>query len=160
MVRSRSKAKITCPYCNTDNSTIKKGKNVSGNQRYYCGICSKTFVETIHTIYYHKNHMKEKLTIISRSLINGMSLREIAYENKIDKNTISKLTNDMIKYPYDTTVFSIKDLEMNNVQCIKFWQLLTKRKKFIDNKDRIKIDSIINDWDKLNKIRRRRKNAG
>ena len=35
---------MNCKYCNCENCVIKKGKTITGKQRYFCKQCGKTFV--------------------------------------------------------------------------------------------------------------------
>ena len=35
---------MNCKHCNSENCVIKKGKTITGKQRYFCKQCEKTFV--------------------------------------------------------------------------------------------------------------------
>lgn len=70
-----SKVSESCPHCHQNNVT-KYGKTKSGEQRYFCKDCHKTFVATINSIFYKS----QKNMVVWEKFISCM----------VDKFSISK----------------------------------------------------------------------
>lgn len=70
---SKPKCTVKCVYC--DGDSTKSGKNIYGNQNYYCKICDKFFVEGIKE---KESEMLERHEEIKRMyLIEGLSTTQI-----------------------------------------------------------------------------------
>jgi transposase-like protein len=74
---------IHCPFCHSDD-LVKNGHNASGEQRWRCNKCKKSF-----QLAYKYNAWKPgiKEAIIEQTL-NSSGVRDISRNLKINKNTV------------------------------------------------------------------------
>ncbi len=57
---------MECPLCR-HHKAHKRGTTSKGNARYECPKCKKTFVETLDTIYFHRQIDPEKILLVLQS---------------------------------------------------------------------------------------------
>ncbi|MEM4058717.1 MAG: hypothetical protein QXZ12_08375 [Thermoplasmata archaeon] len=84
MARLRSEIKITCqnPACKyflkeKGKDIVKRGKNRTGRQQYYCNHCHKWFTETANTPLYYKHLFSEEILKICKFLVEKNGIRSI-----------------------------------------------------------------------------------
>ena len=74
---------MNCKHCNCENCVIKKGKTITGKQRYFCKQCGKTFVlEEVKRFY--PEELKKKAI---RMYFEGNSSRAVGRFFNIGKET-------------------------------------------------------------------------
>ena len=74
---------MNCKHCNCENCVIKKGKTITGKQRYFCKQCGKTFVlEEVKRFY--PEELKKKAI---RMYFEGNSSRAVGKFFNIGKET-------------------------------------------------------------------------
>lgn len=81
----RWKDKPTCPYCDSDRTTVAPEE-----QRHHCNNCNTTFSVTVGTIFHH-THLPLQKWLLAVSLVlnakKGLSARQLARDLDVNKNT-------------------------------------------------------------------------
>ncbi|MCC5665450.1 transposase [Nostoc sp. CHAB 5784] len=79
--------KPKCPYCESTNATAYKNEH-----RYHCNECFTSYSVTVGTLF-HKTHVELQKWFVAIHLVlnlpGGISVRQLAKEIEVNKNTAS-----------------------------------------------------------------------
>lgn len=82
--------KVDCRYCNQSVNIRKHGTARSGYQRYYCGLCQRTFqIKYIYNAYYPDTKKQ-----VNELRSQGENIRDTSRLLNIDVNTVSCYLKD------------------------------------------------------------------
>lgn len=124
---------VNCPYC-ASSEVVKNGNSPTGNQRYRCKLCSKTFTDT--GALHGRKTPSERIGAAVRKFYSGTSYKQIAEQmaDEYDipepsKQTIyawvKKYTDDAVKamaeHPADTGPEWVADEMVVSVGGRKMW---------------------------------------
>lgn len=107
--------KVYCPYCKSyDNTSIKETK------RHHCNTCNTSFSVTVKTVFHRTKVDLQKWIYLISIMSTGRkipSLRNLADELQVTKDTISKMIN-RIKQHY-TSDKEFIDKILNSISHVK-----------------------------------------
>ena len=128
MARPRSKIDITCQNLDCKHylieegkDIVKRGKNRSGHQQYYCNHCHSWFVETKNTPFYHKHFSKEEIFQICELLIENNTIRDIERITNHHRDTIGNLLDGLSMHTEYVDDFLINEIKFNSRQVCALW---------------------------------------
>jgi len=108
---------------------LKRGKNHAGHQQYFCNRCSKWFVETANTPFYHKHLSKDEIINICKHLVEKNGIRSIERLTGHHRDTISRLLEDLAEHAAIVNEFLIQELELTPIECDELWSFVKKTKE-------------------------------
>jgi transposase-like protein len=136
MARPRSKTDITCQnpkckfYLKEDGKDIlKRGKNKTGHQRYYCNHCHKWFLETSNTPLYHKHLSKKEIIRICKHLVEKNGIRSIERITGHHRDTISRLLDDLANHASFVNDILLNDIEVGQFEVDEMWSFIKKNRR-------------------------------
>lgn len=136
MARPRSKIDITCqnPRCRyflkeRGKDILKRGKNRSGHQQYFCNHCNTWFVETANTPLYRKHLSEGEIINICRHLVEKNGIRSIERITGHHRDTIGRLLEDIAEHAERMNDYLIKNLELTPFECDEFWSMVKKNRR-------------------------------
>lgn len=136
MARPRGKIEVTCP--NPDCShfgrekgkdIIKKGKNRTGHQQYYCFHCKSYFVETKGTPLYHKHLSEEEIVGVCRLLVEKNGIRSIERITGHHRDTIGHLLEDLAAHATLVNDYLLREVELSAFELDEMWTTVKKNKR-------------------------------
>jgi transposase-like protein len=136
MARPRGKIEAVCP--NSDcryfrrakgKDIIKKGKNSSGTQMYFCLHCRKYFVETSDTPLYRKRLKRKQIEQMCKLLVEKNGIRAIHRITGLNKNTVSDWIEDLAVHAIQVQNFLVHDLGLSAYECDELWTTVKKTKR-------------------------------
>ncbi|MFH7836260.1 MAG: hypothetical protein QXL51_06665 [Candidatus Aenigmatarchaeota archaeon] len=136
MARPRSEIKITCqnPACKyflkeKGKDIVKRGKNRTGHQQYYCNHCHKLFTETANTPLYYKHLSSEEILKICKLLVEKNGIRSIERITGHHRDTIGRVLEDLAEHTFEMNEILIKNLRLTPIECDELWTFVKKRKE-------------------------------
>lgn len=141
MARPRGKIKVVCQNINCKfyrkeegKDIIKKGKNKSKHQKYFCNHCKKYFVETKGTPLYKKKLSERKIKQLCKEFVEKKGVRAIERTLNINKNTVCNYLREFAEHAVEMTNYFVKNLNLSDVEIDEFWSFVKKNKKKLTKK--------------------------
>lgn len=106
--------KPRCPYCESTNATAYKSE-----RRYHCNSCYTSYSVTVGTLF-HKTHVSLEKWFLAISLVlnlpEGISVRQLAKEIGVNKNTASYMIERIRKATSEEQKLMQKLISINYLQ--------------------------------------------
>jgi len=141
MVRPRDEIDITCqnPKCKyflkeKGKDIIKRGKNRSGHQQYFCNNCQKWFVETANTPLYYKHLSKLQIIQICKHLVEKNGIRSIERITGHHRDTIGRLLEDLALHAELINDILLNEVKLGQFEVDEMWTFIKKNKKTLSKK--------------------------
>ena len=113
-----------CPFCKA--RVVKRGKNKSGKQQYYCKVCKKWLFD----IYKFHNHFsQEEVSQICKYLVEGKSIRHISKITGKHRDTISRLLEHLAWISVAPMQCLQQVIKIPKWQFRFLWYMIEKRKR-------------------------------
>jgi transposase-like protein len=150
MARPRGTIDVVCPNPECSHyrrekgkDIIKKGRNSSGTQMYYCFYCRKYFVQTSDTPMYRKRLSVKRVEQLCRLLVEKNGIRAIHRITGLNKNTVSAWIEDLAEHAIQVQNYLVNDLELSEYECDELWTTVKKTKRNLSTRalnglDRVK----------------------
>ncbi|MEM3858606.1 MAG: IS1 family transposase [Candidatus Micrarchaeaceae archaeon] len=136
MARLRGEIKIMCqnPACKyflkeKRKDIVKRGKNRTEHQQYYCNHCHKWFTETANTPLYYKHLSSEEILKICKFLVEKNGIRSIERITGHHRDTIGRVLEDLAEHAFEMNDILIKNLRLTPIECDELWTFVKKDKK-------------------------------
>lgn len=92
-----------------------------------CGVCGRTFLETINTIFYGKQVAAETIWQVLKALAEGLDIRASGRVFDLEANTVSTWLAQAGAHMTSVSHYLIHDLHLSQVQVDELWALLGQR---------------------------------
>ena len=123
---------MNCPNC--QNESRKHGKDRKGNQRFYCGSCSKSFTEQTDKSLDGMYLPIEKAGACLRLLLEGCSLRSVERLTGIALHTLLKLVVTAGEKCEKFLEERIQNVPVKDVEADELWCFVQMKEKTIRGK--------------------------
>jgi transposase-like protein/IS1 family transposase len=118
---------MVCHNCQIE--ARKHGKDRKGNQRYYCGSCSRAFIEAQDKPLDNMYLPLESAALAIALLVEGNSLRSTERLTGININTLMKLLVTAGEKCEALLSDRIKGIEVKDVECDEIWCFVQMKEK-------------------------------
>ena len=138
---------MNCPTCQTESR--KRGKDRKGNQRFYCAVCFKSFIEPQSKPLDSMYLPVEKAAVCINLLVEGMSLRSVERLTGISLHTLLDLLVIVGQKCEAFLDSHVKNVPVDDVECDELWCFVQMKEKTL--KERVKhMDNI--EWEQVEKL--------
>lgn len=112
---------MNCPRCQTE--AKKYGKNKTGQQRFHCVVCGRTFQERKKAI----RLPKEKALLCLRLLVEGNSVRSTERITGVHRDTVLNLVRVVGTHCQKMMADRIKNIPLECVEADEIWGFVQKK---------------------------------
>ncbi len=118
-------------YGRKDQGNIEVAKTYGEQSRRLlnCTVCETKFSETRNTIFWNKQHTKEKILDVLRCLCEGNGIRATERITGVTRKTISKWLDEASAHCEEVDNCLLRDLHVTEAQLDEFWSFVKKRKR-------------------------------
>jgi transposase-like protein/IS1 family transposase len=137
---------MNCPTCQTE--TRKRGKDRKGNQRFYCAVCFKSFIEPQNKPLDGMYLPIEKAGVCIALLMEGTSLRSVERLTGISLHTLLDLLVIVGEKCEAFLTNRIQNVPVDDVECDELWCFVQMKEKTL--KERLKHEDM--EWEQIEKL--------
>lgn len=135
-MRKARKLDIACPNkeCRAFNkvglkNVVRNGFQPNGTQKYKCTECTRNFVRTINTPFFHKHLSKKEIIRICKLLAEKVSFRAIARITNHHLDTVRAIASAIAEHCKKFNNYFIQELKLTPVEVDEMWSFVKKNKK-------------------------------
>ena len=121
---------------------MKRGKNRTGHQQYYCNHCHSWFVETKNTPLYRKQLPESEIINICKHLVERNGIRSIERITGHHRDTIGRLLEDMSEHAEQMNEYLVQDLGLTPFECDEFWTTVKKNRKRLSEAAQLGLEKV------------------
>jgi len=139
---------MNCPNC--QNETRKRGKDRKGNQRFYCAVCFKSFIEPQDKPLDSMYLPIEKAVQCIHQLVEGCSLRSTERITGVSLHTILNLLTLVGSKCERLLDERIQNVPVKDVECDEIWCFVSMKEKTL--KARVSEGKFQDDFETVEKL--------
>lgn len=140
-MKKRRKLDVSCPNSSCQffgkkglKNIVRSGKKTNGTQNYKCTECSRQFVRTAGTIFYHSRIKHKEAKQLANLLVEKIGIRGISRVTNRNKNTIMLFTDKLASRCKQANEFLLKDIKLSPIEVDELWTFVKKNKRKLSKK--------------------------
>jgi transposase-like protein len=128
---------ITCPNRTCPQYGIKGQGNVTGNgtydtksgkvRKYICHTCGRVFCSRSNTAFYNLRTDEDKILIVLKLVLRGMSLRSISRIMGVKVDSINRWLSRAAEHSTEVNKVLLKDLDVSKLELDELWTFVNKK---------------------------------
>ena len=118
---------MQCPTCGMESRRF--GRDRTGNQRYQCVPCRRTFQEAREPALDARRVPSERAVFVLRLLLEGSSIRSVERLTNTHRDTIMRLLVAAGERAQTFLELTLRDVPVNDVQCDELWAFIGCKEK-------------------------------
>jgi len=128
---------IACPNRTCPQYGIKGQGNVTGNgtydtkngkvRKYICHTCGRVFCSRSNTAFYNLRTDEDKILMVLKLVLRGMSLRSISRIMGVKVDSINRWLSRAAEHSTEVNRVLLKDLAVSKVELDELWTFVNKK---------------------------------